>query len=163
MTLRRSLLPAIAIAIAAMSNASAQFSAPAAPAGKPPCFDEFVTLRDEAQNRMKAAHDAGKRKPTPQEMCRLIGRYAESEAKLVKFLEDNSTWCGIPAPLTQQVKATQPKTVEARKRVCDAAAAPRPTGPTLGDALGTTRVPDVGKARTGTGTFDTLTGSTPAR
>jgi hypothetical protein len=160
MTLRRSVLPAMAIVLAAMSTASAQF---APPGGKPPCFDDFTALRDEAQKRMKTAHEAGQRKAPAPEMCKLIGHYAEAEAKLLKFVEDNGVWCGMPAQLAEQVKAGQAKTSEARKRICSAATAPKPSTPTLSDSLGTTRVADPSKPKAGTGTFDTLTGSIPAR
>lgn len=158
MTLRRSLWPAIAFAVLAIP-AYAQMGQ----GGKPPCYDDFMPLREEAQKRAGAVQAAGKRKAPPNELCQLFGRFAEAESKVIKFVEDNGTWCGIPPDALKQMKESQSKANETRKQVCAAAAAPRPQGPTLGDALGTTRVPDASKARTGTGTFDTLTGSTPPR
>jgi hypothetical protein len=160
MTLRRSLLPAIALAIAAMTGASAQM----APAGKPPCWDDFSPLRDEAQKRANAVRVAQERKASLPEACQLITRFIEAEARVVKFAQDNGVWCGIPAEALKQMKDSHGKSNELRKRVCGAAAAPpRPAGPSLSDSLGTTRVPDASKAKTGTGTFDTLTGSALAR
>jgi hypothetical protein len=159
MTLRLRLLPAIAFAVVAIP-AYAQMGAPG---GKPPCYDDFMPLREEAQKRANLISQAGKRKAPPNEICQLFTRFAEAETKVIKFVEENGTWCGIPPEALKQMKESQGKGDEVRKKVCAAAANPAPRGPTLGDALGTTRVPDVGKARTGTGTFDTLTGSTPAR
>ena len=160
MTLRRSLLPAIALAVAAMTDASAQF----APQGKPPCWDDFVPLRDEAQKRADAVRVSQQRKAPLTEACQAITRFTEAEGKMVKYAEDNGTWCGIPADAVRQMKQTHGKSQELRKKVCAAAAnPPKPAGPTLSDALGTARVPDVSKPKTGTGTFDTLTGSIPAR
>jgi hypothetical protein len=159
MTLRRSLLPAIAIVLTAVSAAPAQFGPQG---GDPPCFNEFMPLKQETEKRMAAAQAAGQRKVGPQEMCQLINRFSEAEAKMIKFVEENATWCGIPPQVAPQMKESQTKTNEVRKRVCAAAAAPaRPAAPTLGDALGTSRVPDATKPKTGTGTFDTLTGSIP--
>jgi len=166
MTLRRSLWPAIAFAIAAIP-AYAQMGMPGgqmgAPGGKPPCWDDFMPLREEAQKRANAISVAGKRKAPPNEICQLFNRFAEAETKVIKYVEENGTWCGIPPDALKQMKESQAKGDAVRKNVCAAAAAPRPQVPTLGDALGTSRVPDVSKARTGTGTFDTLTGSPPAR
>jgi hypothetical protein len=160
MTLRRSLWPAIALTIAAIP-AYAQMGAPG---GKPPCWDDFTPLREEAQKRANAISVAGKRKAPPNEICQLFNRFAEAETKVIKYVEENGTWCGIPPDALKQMKESQAKGDAMRKNVCAMAAnPPPPRGPTLGDALGTTRVPDVGKARTGTGTFDTLTGSPPAR
>jgi hypothetical protein len=159
MTLRRSLLPAIALAVVAMP-AYAQMMGQG---GKPPCYDDFMPLREEAQKRASAISAAGKRKAPPNEVCQLFTRFAEAEAKVIKFVEANGKWCGIPPEALKQMKEGQAKADETRKRVCAVAANPAPRGPTLGDALGTTRVPDASKARTSTGTFDTLTGSTPSR
>jgi hypothetical protein len=58
------------------------------------------------------------------------------------------------------MKSNHQKTHETRVRICQIAAnPPRPAGPTLGEALGTTPVPDANNVKTGRGTFDTLTGT----
>ncbi len=72
MTLRRSLWPAIAFAIVAIP-AYAQMGP--GQGGKPPCFDDFMPLREEAQKRDSAISAAGKRKPPPKEMCQLFGPF----------------------------------------------------------------------------------------
>jgi hypothetical protein len=63
------------------------------------------------------------------------------------------------------MKASHAHAEEIGKQVCEAAAmGPRPTGPSLSDALGMgATVPDgVGKRR-GSSTFDTLTGNALSR
>jgi hypothetical protein len=131
---------------------------------KPPCFDEFTALRTEAQTRAAALQNAQKKKLTAPEACQLITRFTDAENKFVKYAQKNAATCGIPEQALTQMKTSQENSAQLRKRVCDAAAAPqRPAGPSLSDALGTTRVPDTSSAKKGTGTFDTLTGSTLAR
>jgi hypothetical protein len=131
---------------------------------KPPCLDEFVALRNEAQARAAAVQGAQKKKITAPEACQLLTRFTDAEAKFVKYALKNATTCGIPDQAVTQMKASHENSTQLRKKVCDAAAAPqRPAGPSLSDALGTTRVPDTSSAKKGTGTFDTLTGTTLAR
>jgi len=131
---------------------------------KPPCLDEFVALRNEAQARAAAVQNAQKKKITAPEACQLLTRFTDAEAKFVKYAQKNAATCGIPDQALTQMKGGHDKSNELRKKVCDAAAAPqRPAGPSLSDALGTTRVPDTSTAKKGTGTFDTLTGTTLAR
>ena len=114
MTLRQSLLLAIAIVLAAMTGAFAQFGF----SDKPPCYDDFTQLRDEAQNRANAVRVSQQRKTPVTEGCRLITRFVEAEAKMVKFAEDNGPWCGIPAELVKQMNETHAKSQELLKRVC---------------------------------------------
>lgn len=131
---------------------------------KPPCFDEFVGLRNEAQARAAAVQNAQKKKLTAPEACQLLTRFTDAEAKFVKYAQKNAASCGIPDQALTQMKASHENSTQLRKKVCDAAAAPqRPAGPSLSDALGTTRVPDTSSTKKGTGTFDTLTGTTLAR
>jgi hypothetical protein len=126
---------------------------------EPPCFSEFMPLRTEAEKRAQAIQAASKRKAPPEEVCGLFKRFYEAEAKLVNYAVANGTWCGIPEPAVKQMKANHAKTAQIRNRVCSAQAGARPRAPSLGDALGTTVVPDASTTRTGRGTYDTLTGN----
>jgi hypothetical protein len=128
---------------------------------EPPCFKDFSALRDDAQNKAKALGAANKRKAAPQEACRLFNALIASEIKLVKFTEANGTWCGIPPQVLTQMKTEHARASEIRTRVCEfAARGPQAApGPSLSDALGTTRVPDASNIKSGRGTFDTLTGT----
>lgn len=131
-----------------------------APAQAPPCAKDFLPLRDEAQRRAQAIQAAGKRKAPPKETCPLFNRFVAAEAKFVKYAAENGTWCGIPPDAVQQMKANHAKSVEIRGKVCEAAARPAaPAGPSLSDALGTSRVPNAETIKPGRGTFDTLTGT----
>ena len=137
-------------------------AAPASAQQQPPCFNEFMPLRAEAEKRGQAIQAASKRKAAPAEACPLFRQFEAAEAKLIKYAETNGTWCGIPAEAIKQMKAGHAQTLKVRARVCAAAAAPRrPRGPSLGEALGTTTVPAPSTTRTGRGTFDTLTGGNP--
>jgi hypothetical protein len=118
MILRGSLLSALAVTIISMTDATAQF----APAVRSPCYDEVTPLREEVQKQIAAAVAASRRKPPAEapEMCELIGRYAEAEAKLLKFIEDIAPRCGLSPQSVQQMKAGQAKTAQAHKRTCAA-------------------------------------------
>ena len=128
---------------------------------EPPCFKDFVKLRDEAQKRAHAIQTASERqpKPTAREACALFNSFSAAEAKMIKFATDHQASCGIPAPIVAQMKEQHVKTNGIRTNVCRAAAAPpRPAGPSLSDAL-SAPLPDSNNIRTGRGTFDTLTGT----
>jgi hypothetical protein len=129
---------------------------------QPPCFNEFMPLRSEAEKHGKSIQAAAKRKAPPSEVCGLFKRFAVAEAKMINYAEANAAWCGIPADALKQMKTQHAQTIKIRGQVCAAAAAPRPRGPSLGDALGTTIVPNDATTRTGRGTYDTLTGGNPS-
>jgi hypothetical protein len=125
----------------------------------PPCIQEFFKLRDDAEKKAAAIKAANERKAQPKEACQLFGALAASQAKMLKYASENTTWCGIPAQVVDQLKQANAKVDEIRIKICQVAAAPpRPQGPSLSDAL-TTPVPDSNNIKTGRGTFDTLTGS----
>lgn len=172
MTLRRShvLIAAFLLAAAPAGAQTLQpapsqgFGPPAAAAQhqEPPCFKEFSALRSETEKRGKAVQDAGQRKVSPQEACKLFNALMAAEIKLIKYTDENAKWCGIPPQVPAQLKEGHSRVKQVRDRVCQLAAQPaRPAGPSLSDALGTTRLPDSSNIRTGRGggTFDTLTGS----
>jgi uncharacterized protein (UPF0254 family) len=85
MALRRGLVPAIAMAIAVVTDVAAQF---APPLPKLPCHDDLMPLREESQKRVAAIMAAGKRKAESNEICQLLGHFAEAEAKVIQFVED---------------------------------------------------------------------------
>jgi hypothetical protein len=139
-------------------SAQAQFG-PTAPQQEPPCVRDFGKLRDEAEKKAAAIRTAGDRKATPKEACQLFNAFIAAQSKMLKYATDNAAWCGIPNQITANIKEGIAKTSEVRTKVCQAAAAPpRPTGPSLSDAL-SGPVPDSNNIKTGRGTFDTLTGN----
>jgi hypothetical protein len=158
MTLRRSLILVVPLLLACGGPAVAQFAPPQQQ--EPPCLKDFLPLRDDAEKKAQAIRAASERKATPKEACSLFNALAAAEAKLVKFSIANATWCGIPPQAVEQMKTSHARTDQMRVRVCQMAANPqRPATPSLGDALGTTVVPDASTIKPGRGTFDTLTGT----
>ena len=125
----------------------------------PPCVQEFFKLRDDAEKKALAIKAANDRKAPPKEACALFTALAASQTKMLKFVNENGQWCGIPPNIAEQIKQGSAKVTEIRTRVCQVAAAPqRQQGPSLSDALDAP-VPDSNNIKTGRGTFDTLTGS----
>jgi hypothetical protein len=116
-------------------------------------------LREDAEKKAAAIKAANERKAQPREACQLFGTLLTSQSKMLKYANENTTWCGIPPQVVEQIKLSVAKISEIRTKVCQAAANPaRTQGPSLSDAL-TSPVPDSNNIKTGRGTFDTLTGS----
>ena len=121
----------------------------------------FPKLRDEAKARAEAVSVVGKRKGDRKEMCAAVQTFTAAEEKVVKFLDDNKSACGVPDQAITQARAMHANTVKFRDTVC--AEGPKAKVPTLSDAIGTPSL-DTGKnTRTGRGTLDTLTGNPLAK
>jgi hypothetical protein len=135
--------------------------APAPQQQMPPCFQDFVPLRTEAQKRAEVLQAAIKRKADREEICNLIKIFSVAEAKVVKFVEKNQQFCGVPAEAVTQMKANHQRTIASTTQVCSNGPGPgRPSGPGLSEALGISRAPtatDTLAPRSGT--MDTLTGN----
>ena len=142
---------------AAVSTASAQQfgGAPASPCA------QFQPLTEVARKRGEALGAAQKHHPDRKEMCTLVSQFYTAEAAVVKFLETNQQWCGVPPQAIQSAKATHEKTLKFKEVVC--APAPAPKVPTLSDAIGTPKLDTAKNTKTGHGTFDTLTGNPLAK
>jgi hypothetical protein len=133
-----------------------------APMGQqlPPCYNDFMPLRQDAEKKAAAVRALHEKKGSPQQACELIGAFSEAEAKVLKFVEKNGSWCGIPDPVVNQMKANHAHTVELHKQICTAAAnPPKPAGPSLSDALDPSGLTTDKVGKRGNGTFDTLTGN----
>jgi len=130
--------------------------------GPPPACQQLLALRDETQKYGMAIQKANERKATAQDACKLFRSYLSAELKFMKGIEEHSRTCGVPPEVLKQVKDSHAKASQIAKQVCDAAAqGPRPAGPSLSDALGTTpSLPDTptGSTKRG-GAFDTLNGN----
>ena len=131
----------------------------------PPCLEQFVKLRKEAEKRGGAIQAAGQRKdkPSAKEACGLFNAFASAELKMIKYAASNAASCGIPTQIIDNMKQSHAKTDDIRSRVCQVAANGPPRGaagapPSLSDAL-SAPVPDSANIKTGRGTYDTLTGS----
>jgi hypothetical protein len=142
----------------------------AAPPGQPPCFNDFMPLRQDAEKRAGAIQAAAKRKAPREEICKLFKNFAEAEIKVVKFVSTNQQQCGIPPQAIEQMKTNHTKTVQTRDKICSgegpagmAGGPPRPSGPGLSEALGTSRLITPNTSAGRSGAFETLTGNALAR
>jgi hypothetical protein len=135
------------------------------PAAPPPACQQLITLRDQVQKDAGAIQAANQRKASPVEACKLFKIFLATESKMIKAIDDNSATCGLPPEVSKQVKDGHNRAAQIAKQVCEVAAqGPRPTGPSLSDALGSIpNVPDASNTKSGRGTYDTLTGNPLAR
>jgi hypothetical protein len=153
------------LALCAFGSRSAWAQFPPPPgATQPPagtqCGD-FNKLGEEAQKRSALVAAAIKAKADRKEICTLITNFFAAETNVVKFLEANKTWCGIPDQAISVAKANHERSAKFRTAACEEA--PHPKVPTLSDAIQSPSL-DTGKnTKTGRGTFDTLTGNPLAR
>jgi len=158
--MKRSL--AIACGLIALSGGIAALSAPALAQGAPQCGD-FTRLSGEAKKKADAVQAAINAKADRKEICTLMTNFVASEGTVVKFLEDNKVWCGVPDDAIKMSKANHEKSLKFRTAACSADAAPAQKAPTLSDAIKMPSVDSATNTKTGRGTFDTLTGNPLAR
>lgn len=143
--------------------------APPSQAGGPPddCMKKFMPLREEAEKRGKLIKAAGDRKAGPEEACKLIGSFGQSEIKMIKFVESNAARCGIPPSVADQMKTGHKNTENMQKKVCAMAQQVQqkgPAGPSLSEVLGSSAAaPEATAVRKGGSTFDTLNGNVLTR
>jgi hypothetical protein len=127
----------------------------------PQCND-FSRLSEEAQKRSAAVGAAMKAKADRKQLCTLMTNFVAAETTVVKFLEDNKVWCGVPDQVIKVSKVNHEKSLKFRTMACSEDA-PRPKAPSLSDAIKTPSVDTEKNTKTGRGTFDTLTGNPLAR
>lgn len=131
------------------------------------CMKEFLPLREEAEKRGKLIKAASDRHATPDEACKLIGNFSQSEVKMIKFIESHATKCGIPAQVADQLKSGHKNTETMQTKVCAVAAQVQqrgPAAPSLSEVLGSSAaVPELTATKKGGSTFDTLNGNVLAR
>jgi hypothetical protein len=131
----------------------------------------FLPLRQEAEKRGAAIKAASDRKAPPDEACKLISAFSQSEVKMLSYIKANATKCGIPDNVASQMQAGHKNTEGMRQKVCAVArggggGGPGPVAaPRLSDVLGSSAsLPDASAARKSGGTtFDTLNGNVLTR
>jgi hypothetical protein len=140
---------------------------PAAGGSADACMKGFVPLREEAEKRGKLITAASERHAPPDEACKLIGNFGQSETKMIKYIEANAAKCGIPAQIGDQLKAGHKNTEKMQKQVCNAAQQAQtrgPAGPSLSEVLGSSAsAPEATPTKKGGSTFDTLNGNVLTR
>jgi hypothetical protein len=155
---------------APLAGGGAAALGPPPPAGAGPndaCMKAFMPLRDEAEKRGKLIKAASERHAQPEEACKLIENFSQAEFKMMKYVSLNSTKCGIPPQVSEQLKKGHEGTLAMQKKVCGMAQAQRtaaPAGPSLSEVLGSAAtLPEATPAKKGGSTFDTLNGNVLAR
>jgi hypothetical protein len=149
-------------------SSSAFAPAPPTQAGGPPddCMKGFLPLREEAEKRGKLIKAASDRHAPPNEACKLIGNFAQSEIKMIKYIETHAAKCGIPPQIADQLKNGHKGTEGMQQKVCAMAEQLQkqaPAGPSLSEVLGSaTALPVATNTKKG-GTFDTLNGNALTR
>jgi hypothetical protein len=154
------LVVCLALVLGTFTNRSAWAQFPAPPGGVQ-CND-FGNLTAEAQKRSALVSAAMKAKSDRKELCTLMTNFVAAETKVVKFLEDNKVWCGVPNDALTVSKANHEKSIKFRTMACSEEG-PRPKAPSLSDAIKAPSVDTAKNTKTGRGTFDTLTGNPLAR
>ena len=143
------------------------FGAPPQQQQAPPCFNDFVPLRQEAEKRANLLKAAIQKKVAREEACGLIKNFNAAESKVVKFVTANAQQCGIPPQAVTAMKANHDRTAKMQTQVCEgggAAGGPaKPTGPGLSEALGTSRGSTLDPLAPQSGGLDTLTGNVLSR
>lgn len=150
---------AIALAVLVMV---ARFSAALAQSAPAQCA-AFPQIRTEAQQRATAVRTAIEHHAERKEICSLVTRFYAAEASVVKFLEENKTWCGIPQDAIAAAKANHERSLKFRTAACTEAPAAKPRQPTLSDAIGGPSVDSSTNTKTGRGTLDSLNGNPLAK
>ena len=148
------------LALCAFTDRSALAQFPAPPGGAQ-CND-FANLAAEAQKRSALVGAAMKAKADRKEICTLMTNFVAAEANVVKFMETNKVWCGVPNDAITTSKANHEKSMKFRTTACSEEG-PRPKAPSLSDAIKAPSVDTAKNTKTGRGTFDTLTGNPLAR
>jgi hypothetical protein len=130
--------------------------------GAPQCAD-FPRLSAETKKKADAVQVAMNAKAERKQICALMTTFVSSESAVIKFLEDNKVWCGVPDQAIAISKTNHEKSMKFRNLACAADAAPQTKPPSLSDAIKTPTVDSSKNTSTGRGTFDTLTGNPLAR
>jgi hypothetical protein len=143
--------------------------APPSQAGGPSddCMKGFVPLREDAEKRGKLIKAASERHAPPDEACKLISGFGQAEVKMIKYVEVNSSKCGIPPQIADQLKNGHKNTEIMQQKVCAAAQQAQgrgPAGPSLSEVLGSAAaLPEATATKKGGSTFDTLNGNVLTR
>lgn len=157
--MKRGFAVALHLAVAASALGAGICGAFAQQTPVPDVCNQFQPLSQETQKRANAVQDAMKAKSDPKQLCALLNSFVTAEGTLVKFLNDNKTWCGVPDQALTASKANHEKSLKFRTTVCNNDQ-PHAKAPSLSDAIKTPDVDSAGNTKTGRyGTFNSLTGN----
>jgi hypothetical protein len=91
---------------------------------------EFVPLRREAEERGRLIKAASERHAPPAEACELIGNLGQSEINMIRYVDANSTKCGISPEVADQLRAGHKHTKVMQEKICAVARLAQRRGPT---------------------------------
>jgi hypothetical protein len=94
------------------------------------CMKDYLPLRAEAEKRGQLIKAAGNRRAPPDDLCKLITDYGQSEIAMIRYLEANMTICAIPARMPDQLKSAHKTAAALQNKVCASAQQRGPAGPT---------------------------------
>jgi hypothetical protein len=155
--MKRSFATVLAVvAVAAASQAAWSQSAPVQ-------CSTFAQLRGEAEQKALAVRSSIEHKAERKDVCAAVQHFYAAEGNVLKFLEDNKTWCGIPDQAIKAAKEAHERTLKFRTAACTEAPAAKPRAPSLSDAIGTPSVDTGNNTKTGRGTLDSLNGNPLAK
>jgi hypothetical protein len=123
----------------------------------------FPELRNDAQQKALAVRTAVQQKAERKDICALVQRFYTAEGTVVKFLEENKSWCGIPEEAIKTAKVNHEHTLKFRTAACAEGPTAKPRPPSLSDAIGTPSVDTGTNTKTGRGTLDSLNGNPLAK
>jgi len=154
---------AMALALLAVAAESRSALAQTLPQTIPTQCNAFVGLKSDAEQKALTVRAAMEKKAERKEICTLVQRFAVAEETVIKFLEKNREWCGIPEQAIAAAKGNHEHTVKFRTAACTEAPVVKPRAPSLSDAINTPSVDTAGNTKMGRGTLDTLTGNPLAK
>jgi hypothetical protein len=151
--------------------ASSPFAAPPTQGGPADdCMKNFLPLRQEAEKRGHLLKEAGEKKVSADQACKLINNFIQAEIKMMKYVDVNAARCGIPPQISEALKKGHAGSEGMQKRICGAAEQMKnqpqgPAGPSLSEVLGSAAtLPEAAVAKKSGGTtFDTLSGNALTR
>jgi hypothetical protein len=151
--------------VAAALTVLAVFAAshPASAQSTPPQCNAFNQLKMDAQEKAMAVRTAIQKKRDRKEICTLVKTFYAAEGVVLKFLEENKTWCSIPDQAVTIAKTNHENTLKFRTAACTEAPVAKPRPPSLSDAINQPSVDTAGNTKTGRGTLDSLNGNPLAK
>jgi hypothetical protein len=93
------------------------------------CMNGFAPLRVEAEARGKLIKATSERHAPPDEACKLIGNFRQSQIKMIRYIDANATQCGIPPETGDQLRAGYKHAEAMQKSVCAVAQRAQLRGP----------------------------------
>jgi hypothetical protein len=104
--------------VAPASDASPSPSANGATPSNAACMKGLVALGKEVVERDRPFKAAGDGHAPPNEVCKLIGKFGQSEIKMIEYIDANSAECGTPPRIGARLKAQHRNTEAMQTKVC---------------------------------------------